>query len=84
MLNLNSLQIRRTALTLKFAKTGIKHKKLDDLFPENQKQHKMETRNTDKFQTIFANTSRLQNSSIPTMQACLNADERLTKKRKWG
>ena len=84
MLNLDSLQIRRTALTLKFAKTGIKHKKLDDLFPENKKQHKMETRNTDKFQTIFANTSRLQNSSIPTMQACLNADERLTKKRKWG
>ena len=84
MLNLDSLQIRRTALTLKFAKTGIKHKKLDDLFPENKKQHKMETRNTDKFQTIFANTSRLQNSSIPTMQACLNVDERLTKKRKCG
>ena len=84
MLILDSLQIRRTVLTLKFAKTGIKHQKLDDLFPENTKQHKMETRNTDKFQTTFANTNRLQNSSIPTMQACLNVDERLTKKRKCG
>ena len=38
MLNLDNLQIRRTVLTLKFAKTGIKHQKLDDLFPENPKQ----------------------------------------------
>ena len=34
ILNLDSLQVRRTILTLKYAKSGIKHQKLDDLFPE--------------------------------------------------
>ena len=41
-----SLLEQSCVLWHKFAKTGIKHQKLDDLFPENPKQHKMETRNT--------------------------------------
>ena len=84
ILNLESLQERRSALTLKFAQSGIKYKKLDDLFPENTKQHKMETRNNDRFKTTFANTNRLKHSSIPSMQVCLNIDDKIAKKRKCG
>ena len=63
----------------KFAKSGIKHKKLDDLFPENDKKLKMETRNQEKFVVKFANTERLKKSSIISMQRQLNNDENLTK-----
>ena len=80
ILNLDSIQVSRTTVTLKFAKSGIKNQKLYDLFPQKEKIHNMETRNNEKFELTFANTNRLKNSNIPTMQAYLNDDERLTKK----
>ena len=52
-LNLDSLHSRRQFLCEKFAKSGIKHKKLDDLFPETDKKLKMETRNQEKFVVKF-------------------------------
>ena len=39
LLNLDSLQTRRKNLCLKFAQTGIKNNKLNDLFPVNDKVH---------------------------------------------
>ena len=84
LLNLEKLEERRNSLSLKFAKSGIKHKKLEDLFPINKKEHKMNTRETDKFQVLFSNTERLKNSSIPTMQNYLNDEERQMRKRKFG
>ena len=54
LLNLDSLKKRRKGLSLKFAKNGIKNKKMDDLFPENQKYHCMETRENEKFKVTFA------------------------------
>ena len=36
-LNLDTLKQRRNFLNLKFAKSGIKYKKLDDLLPEQEK-----------------------------------------------
>ena len=73
ILNLDSLQKRRHNMCLKFAKSGIKNGKLNDLFPVNEKTHKMKTRD-DKYKVQFANTDRLKNASIITMQNMLNDD----------
>ena len=57
----------------------IKYNKLQDLFPENNKYRKMETRDQEKYTVQFANTNRLKNSSIVTMQNYLNEDEKRRK-----
>ena len=75
LLNLDSLETRRNALSLKFAQAGIKHNKLNDLLPTNNKKHKMETRAKEKYEVQFANTDRMKNASIITMQHMLNANE---------
>ena len=63
-LNLVNLQERRSELCLKFARSGIKkNDKMNDLFPLNQKEHKMQTRGNEKFEVIFSNTERLKHSS---------------------
>ena len=59
---------------LKFAKTGLKNKKLDNLFLLNENTHKRKTRDDDKYQVEFANTDRLKQLSIITMQNILNDD----------
>ena len=61
-------------MCLKFAKNGIKNKTLNDLFPINEKMHQMKTRENNKFKVNFANTDRLKNSSIISMQNMLNED----------
>ena len=75
ILNLETLESRRQYLCEKFAKNGIKHKKLEDLLPENEKNHQMNTRGCEKYNVKFANTNRLKNSSIINMQHCLNNEE---------
>ena len=50
---------------------------MDDLFPENQKYHCMETRENEKFKVTFANTERMKTSSIISMQNMLNENEKL-------
>ena len=67
-------------MCLKFAKCGIKNGKLNDLFPINNKIHKMKTREDDKYQVQFANTGRLKQSSIITMQNMLNDDAKKNEK----
>ena len=47
-------------MCLKFAKSGIKNGKLNDLFPVNEKTHKMKTREDKKCKVQFANTDRLK------------------------
>ena len=83
-LNLDSLEDRRKVLTLKFAKAGIKHEKLNDLLQENVKNHEMKTRGNEKYDVTFANTERLKNSSIITMQNMLNTDYENNKTRNCG
>ena len=73
-LNLESLEIRRQELILRFAKNGIKKNTLNDLFPASNKKHPMDKRNNDKYVVNFANTDRLKNGSIITMQNLLNKD----------
>ena len=55
-LNLTTLSDRRKALTLRFAKEGLKKGKLHDLFPLNKKSHDMKTRNPEKFNVTHSNT----------------------------
>ena len=50
LLNLDSLETRRKTLNLKFAQAGIKNHKLNDLFPTNEKEHKMKTRKEKKYE----------------------------------
>ena len=76
ILNLDSLEERRQILCLKFAKNGIKNNNLNDLFPENDKTHKMKTRAVEKYKVQHANTERLKKSSIIVMQKMLNHDTR--------
>ena len=84
LLNLDSLYERRQFLCLKFAKSGIKYDKLNDLLPQLEKQHDMKTRNQDKYKVDFANTGRLKNASIITMQNLLNSDDDNNRKRNCG
>ena len=79
-INLENLNTRRASLCLKFAQSGIKYKKLDDLLPQNTKQNDMKTRENEKYKVQFSNTERLKNS----MQNYLNDEERNAKIRKFG
>ena len=67
-------------MCLKFAKSGIKNGKLNDLFPVNEKTHKMKTKDDEKYKVKFANTDRLKNASIITMQNMLNDDAKTNEK----
>ena len=73
-LNMETLKERRTNLQLKFAVSGIKHYKLNDLLPANDKSHEMKTRKYEHFKVDFANTERLKKSSIISKQTQLNED----------
>ena len=74
ILNLDNLQTRRKDMILRFAKNGIRNQTLNDLFPINEKTHKMNKRTNQKYAVNFANTDRLKNGSITTMQKLLNKD----------
>ena len=69
---------------LKFAKAGIKYEKLSDLLQPNVKNHFMKTRGNEKYDVTFANTGRLKNSSIITVQNMLNTDYENNKTRNCG
>ena len=73
ILQLDTLESRRSVLCLKFAKNALKHPKASDMFPVNNP-HGYETRNAEKFHVQPAKTSRLKNSAIPQMQRALNED----------
>ena len=44
----------------------------NNMFPEKEKEHKMNLRKEEQYKHDFANTNRLQKSSIPYMQRLLN------------
>ena len=62
---------------MKFAKKGIKNNNLSDLFPENEKTHRMKTRTVEKHKVQHANTERLKNTSIIAMQKMLDHDSKI-------
>ena len=59
--------------------SGIKRDKLSDQFPMNDKKHKMQTRDYERYTVKFANTKRLKHSSIIKMQNILHDDANTTK-----
>ena len=72
---MDTLENRREQLCLKLAQKCTKHPKLKHMFPINNKIHQMNSRETEKYQVQFANTARLQNSTIIYMQRLLNENE---------
>ena len=84
-LNLISLNDRRTKLNLQWAKNGIKHETLTDLFPKNDKMHLMTTRKSEMYKVGKFNTERMKKSSVVYMRQLLNeqvAGEQQVKERK--
>ena len=75
-LNIQTLEERRKQLCLQFAKDSIKHNKLKDLFPENEKKHIMNQGYQEKYKVSFANRDRMKKSSIIYMQKLLNEEDK--------
>ena len=73
VLNLDKLEVRRSKLCLKFAKSCVKHPIATKMFPTN-KQNVYNVRNPEKFKVQHAKTSRLRDSTIPQLQRALNLD----------
>ena len=48
---------------------------LNDLFPLNNKKHRMNDRKQETYKVNFANTNRLKNGSIIAMQKLLNEEQ---------
>ena len=71
-LNIDSLFDRRNSLCLKFAKKCLKTKQVSNIFPLNNAEYNLETRNREKYKVTYARTDRLKNSAIPFMHGQLN------------
>lgn len=80
--DLDTLKSRREVLSRNFAKKCLKNTKTKNMFPVRDKEHNMNIRNTEHFEVKFANTERLKNSAIPSMQRLLNSDYNINKQRK--
>ena len=72
ILQLDTLKNRRENLCLTFAQKCLKNPKTKDMFPENNKAHKMLTRNQEKFKVEHEKTTRFRNSAVIYMQNLLN------------
>ena len=79
-LNIQTLNIRRKELCLRFAKNCLKNEKVRSMFPKHLSNHEMKKRNTKKFKTVLARTKRYQKSAIPYMLKLLNTDEEKRRK----
>ena len=80
VMKMDSLEMRRQNLCLKFAKQCIKNEKLKNMFPKNQNKHRMDKRSGEKFIVNKAFTERYRRSAIPNMQRLLNNVEKEKKK----
>ena len=74
-LRLQSLEERREAMCLKFAKQSLKIDKFSKLFPRKENVHGMSKRKSDTYVLVNPRTTRYQFSAIPAMQRMLNKDE---------
>ena len=70
-LHLENLSDRRSKLALKFAKGCLEIDQMKTLFRES-KPSKYNTRSKDAYDVDFASSSRLYQSTIPTLQRMLN------------
>ena len=74
-LGLEKLSTRREQLCFSFARKCVKNPKTTHMFPQNIKNHHMETRKPEKFKVYHAQTERYKKSSIIYMQKLLNQYE---------
>ena len=74
-LQLQSLEERREAMCLKFAKQCLKVQKMRHLFPKKVQSHDMVKRHSETFDFVKPKTSRYQLSAIPVMQRLLEKAE---------
>ena len=69
---LQCLVERREILCLKFAQSCVKHDLMKDIFPLNDIEYHVDTRNREVYKESKANTGRLQRSAVPYMTRLLN------------
>ena len=74
-LNIQTLEERREALCLNFARKCLTNEKLKSMFPLNEQGNHIKTRHEEKYKVHFAHTGRFQKSPIIYMQKLLNKDE---------
>ena len=74
--NLPSLDERRQAIALRFAKNCLKNENFSKLFPLKNPRHGMKVRDPLKYQIKKANTERFKGSSVIYMQKLLNEDHK--------
>ena len=79
ILKIETLTERRENLIKAYAKKCLQLEQTRDLFPLNNKEHQMRTRNTEKYMVLHANTERLRNSTVPYIQRVLNTMQGKTK-----
>ena len=72
VLELETLKERRTNLCLSFATKCLSNPKMKQMFPPNNRTHKMDPRSYEHFQVMHANTERMKCSPIIYMQNLLN------------
>ena len=63
-MNMDTLEVRRESLCLKFAKACVRNEKMSDMFPRNVKNHLMEKRGREVFYVRRAKTERLRCEKI--------------------
>ena len=75
-LGLQNLEDRRKSLTLSFAKRSLADGHFSDLIKKRNPSHRMKTRKREYYEVTHANTERLKNSPVITMQRLLNEDRK--------
>ena len=73
-LKLESLNDRREALALKFAKKSLENFNFSKLFPLREVKHEMKFRKSNKYAVKSSNTKRHKESAVPYLQNLLNKD----------
>ena len=74
ILNLESLNRRREAMALKFAKGSLKNENFSKLFPLREVKHSMMIRNSEKYFVKHSKTRRHRESAVPYLQGLLNRE----------
>ena len=78
-LKIETLFERREKLCLRFAKKSLSVDNFKHLFPIYEKQHKMKTRASNKYEVCKSNSKRYNVSTIPHLQRSMNKQAELKK-----
>ena len=76
VMNMDTLDVRREKLCLRFAKSCLRHSRMKTMFPVNETSHSMMKRHSEKFKVNKATTNRYKLSAIPYMQRMLNDNDK--------